>query len=161
MKPMTTLNMHKISPQIEHAMMGFRRRSHLAEGLQSNYNNITIVLTNAEWKKACKGQWEKWEGSNIYPTTVSDRKVVSRGNTSDVFGVFRVQISAHILSRPRWRSWLRHRYKTEGRGFDSLQCHWNFSWTQSFRTHYSPGTDSASSRNSTRNVTCEVMKVGA
>lgn len=43
-------------------------------------------------------------------------KIVSRGNTSDVFGVFRVQISAHILSRPRWRSWLRHRYKTEMAG---------------------------------------------
>jgi hypothetical protein len=42
------INKHKISPQIGHALMGFRRRPGLAEGLQSNYNNISIVLTNAE-----------------------------------------------------------------------------------------------------------------
>ena len=40
------INTHKILPQIGHALMGFRRRSGLAEGLQSNY--ISIVLTNAE-----------------------------------------------------------------------------------------------------------------
>ena len=28
------------------------------------------------------------------------------------------------------------RYKSEGRGFDSRWCHWNFSSTQSFRPHY-------------------------
>ena len=52
--------------------------------------------------------------------------VLSRGNTSDVFGVFRVQISAHILSRPRWRSWFRHRYKPKGRGFYVIGIfHWH------------------------------------
>ena len=39
------------------------------------------------------------------------------------------------------------RYKPEGRGFDSRWCHWNFSLTQSFRSHYGPGVDSASNRN--------------
>ena len=39
------------------------------------------------------------------------------------------------------------RYKSEGRGFDSRWCHWNFSLTQSFRLHYGPGVDSASNRN--------------
>jgi hypothetical protein len=39
------------------------------------------------------------------------------------------------------------RYKSEGRRFDSRWCHWNFSLTQSFRPHYSPGVDSASNRN--------------
>ena len=34
------------------------------------------------------------------------------------------------------------RYKSEGRGFDSRWCHWNF-----FRPHYGPGVDSASNRN--------------
>jgi hypothetical protein len=106
------INTHKISPQIGHALMGFRRRSGLAEGLQSN-NNISIVLTNAEWKKEKKGAWVS--GRNEKAVTHIRRrylteKVVSRDNTSDVCGVFRVQISAHILSRPRWRSWLRHRY---------------------------------------------------
>jgi hypothetical protein len=38
------------------------------------------------------------------------------------------------------------RYKLEGRGFDSLWCHWNFSFT-SFRPHYGPGVDSAWNRN--------------
>jgi hypothetical protein len=38
-------------------------------------------------------------------------------------------------------------YKPEGRGFDSRWCHWNFSLTQSFRSHYGPGVDSASDRN--------------
>ena len=39
------------------------------------------------------------------------------------------------------------RYKSEGRGFDSRWCHWNFSLTQSFRLHCGPGVDSASNRN--------------
>ena len=38
-------------------------------------------------------------------------------------------------------------YKPEGRWFDSRWCHWNFSLTQSFRSHYGPGIDSASNRN--------------
>jgi hypothetical protein len=39
------------------------------------------------------------------------------------------------------------RYKPAGRGFDSRWCHWNFSVTSSFRSHYDPGFDSASNRN--------------
>ena len=39
------------------------------------------------------------------------------------------------------------RYKSEGRGFDSRWCHWNFSLTLSFRPHCGPGVDSASNRN--------------
>jgi hypothetical protein len=39
------------------------------------------------------------------------------------------------------------RYKPAGRGFDSRWCHWNFSVTHSFRSHYSPGVDPASNRN--------------
>jgi hypothetical protein len=39
------------------------------------------------------------------------------------------------------------RYKPEGQVFDSPWCHWNFSVTQSFRSHYSPGVDSASNGN--------------
>jgi len=38
-------------------------------------------------------------------------------------------------------------YKSEGRWFDSRWCHWNFSFTQSFQSHYGPGVDSASNRN--------------
>ena len=34
-----------------------------------------------------------------------------------------------------------------GRGFDSRWYLWNFSVTQSFRSHYCPGVDSASNRN--------------
>ena len=39
------------------------------------------------------------------------------------------------------------RYKPEGRGFDSRWCHWNFSLTESFRSHYDRGVDSACNRN--------------
>ena len=39
------------------------------------------------------------------------------------------------------------RYELAGRGFDSQWCHWNFSVTQSIRSHYGPGVDSASKRN--------------
>ena len=39
------------------------------------------------------------------------------------------------------------RYKSEDRGFDYRWCHWNFSLTQSFQSHYSPEFDSASNRN--------------
>ena len=38
-------------------------------------------------------------------------------------------------------------YKSEGRGFDSRWCHWNFSLTLSFRPHYGSGDDSVSNRN--------------
>ena len=38
-------------------------------------------------------------------------------------------------------------YKSEGRGFDSRWCHWNFSLTWSFLPYCSPGVDSASNRN--------------
>jgi hypothetical protein len=39
------------------------------------------------------------------------------------------------------------RCKPEARGFDSWWCHWNFSLTKSFRSHYGPGVDSACNRN--------------
>jgi len=39
------------------------------------------------------------------------------------------------------------RYKSEGRGFDSRWCQWNFSLTYSFRLQYGTGVDSASNRN--------------
>ena len=39
------------------------------------------------------------------------------------------------------------RYKPAGRGFVSRWCHWNFSLTLSFRSHYGHGVDSASNRN--------------
>jgi len=39
------------------------------------------------------------------------------------------------------------RYKLKGRGFDSRWFLLNFSLTQSFRSHYDPGVDSASNRN--------------
>ena len=38
-------------------------------------------------------------------------------------------------------------YKSEGRRFDPRWCHWNFSLTQFFRSHYGPGVESASNRN--------------
>ena len=38
-------------------------------------------------------------------------------------------------------------YKSEGRWFDYRRCHWNFSSTWSFQSHYGPGVDSASNRN--------------
>ena len=39
------------------------------------------------------------------------------------------------------------RHKSEGRGFDSRGCHWDFSVTKSFQLHYGPGVESASNRN--------------
>ena len=39
------------------------------------------------------------------------------------------------------------RYKLERRGLDSRWCHWNFSLTESFRSLYGPGVDSAYNRN--------------
>ena len=39
------------------------------------------------------------------------------------------------------------RYKPAGRDFDSRRCHWNFSVTYSFRSHYGPGVDSSSNKN--------------
>ena len=42
------------------------------------------------------------------------------------------------------------RYKPAGRGFDSRCCHWNFSVTLFFRSHYGHGVDSASTEMSTR-----------
>jgi len=53
------------------------------------------------------------------------------------------------------------RYKPEGRGFDSRWCHWNFSSTQSFRSHYGPGVDSASNRNEYQEYFLGVKAAGA
>jgi hypothetical protein len=39
------------------------------------------------------------------------------------------------------------RYKSEGRGFSSPWCQWNFSLAYSFWPHYGPGVDSPSNRN--------------
>jgi hypothetical protein len=39
------------------------------------------------------------------------------------------------------------RCKSEDRGFDSRWDHWDFSLTQTFRSHYGPGVDSASNTN--------------
>jgi len=52
-------------------------------------------------------------------------------------------------------------YKPEGRGFDSRWCHWIFSLTQSFRTHYGPGVDSASNRNKYQECFLGVKAAGA
>ena len=53
------------------------------------------------------------------------------------------------------------RYKSEGRGFDSRWCHWNFSLTLSFRPHYGPGVDSASNRNEYQGCFLGVKAAGA
>ena len=47
------------------------------------------------------------------------------------------------------------RYKSAGREVESRWFRWNFSVTYSFRSHYGPGTDSASNRNE-----CEVYFLG-
>ena len=53
------------------------------------------------------------------------------------------------------------RYKPADRGFDSRWCYWNFSVTKSFRSHYSPGVDSASNRNEYQVYFLGVMVAGA
>ena len=52
-------------------------------------------------------------------------------------------------------------YKSEGRWFDPRKCHWNFSLTQPFRSHYGPGVDSASNRNEHQEDFLEVKATGA
>jgi hypothetical protein len=52
------------------------------------------------------------------------------------------------------------RGKSEGRGFDSRWCHWNFLLT-SFRRHYNPGVDSASNRNECQECFLGVKAAGA
>jgi hypothetical protein len=39
------------------------------------------------------------------------------------------------------------RYETEGRGIDFRWCHWNYLLAYSFRPHYGPGVEAASTRN--------------
>jgi len=53
------------------------------------------------------------------------------------------------------------RYKSEGRGFGSRWCHWNFSLTLSFRPHYGPGVDSTSNRNEHQEYFLGVKAAGA
>jgi hypothetical protein len=53
------------------------------------------------------------------------------------------------------------RYKPEGRGFDSRWCHWIFSLTYSFRSHYGPGVDSACNRNEYQEYFLGVKAAGA
>ena len=53
------------------------------------------------------------------------------------------------------------RYKSEGRGFDSRWCHWNFSLTWFFQPHYGPGVDSSSNRNEYQEYFLGVKAAGA
>ena len=54
------------------------------------------------------------------------------------------------------------RYKSEGRGFESQCCHWNFSLTNSsFLPHYGPGVDSAFNRNEYQEYFLGVKEAGA
>ena len=52
-------------------------------------------------------------------------------------------------------------YKSEGRGFDPRCCHWNFSVTYSFRSHYGPEVDSASNTNEYKENFLGVNAAGA
>jgi hypothetical protein len=52
-------------------------------------------------------------------------------------------------------------YKSEGRRFDSRRYHWNFSLTDSFRSHYGPGVDTDSNRNEYQEYFLGVKAVGA
>ena len=52
-------------------------------------------------------------------------------------------------------------YKPEGRGFDSRRCHWNFSLTESFRSHCGTGVDSTSNRNEYQKYFLRVKAAGA
>jgi hypothetical protein len=52
-------------------------------------------------------------------------------------------------------------YKPEGRGFDSRWCHWIFSLTLYFQSHYGPGVDSASNRNEYQEYFLGVKAAGA
>ena len=53
------------------------------------------------------------------------------------------------------------RYKSEGHGFDSRWCHWNFSLPYSFRLHYDPGVDSASNTKEYQKYFLGVKAAGA
>jgi hypothetical protein len=53
------------------------------------------------------------------------------------------------------------RYKPEGRGFYSRGCHWNFSFTKSFWSHYGSEVDSASNSNEYQNYFLVVKVAGA
>jgi hypothetical protein len=53
------------------------------------------------------------------------------------------------------------RYKPQGRRIDSRWCHWIFSLTWSFRSHYGPGVDSASNRNEYQKYFLEVKVAGS
>ena len=52
-------------------------------------------------------------------------------------------------------------YKSEGCWFDPSWCHWNFSLTYFFRSHYGPGVDSASNRNEYQEYFLGVKAAGA
>ena len=52
-------------------------------------------------------------------------------------------------------------YESEGRCFDSRWCHWNFSLTLSFRSHYGPGVGAAFNRNECQEHCLGVKAAGA
>ena len=52
-------------------------------------------------------------------------------------------------------------YKSEGRWFDPSWCHWKFSLTKSFRSHYGPAVDSASDRSECQEHFLGVKAAGA
>jgi len=52
-------------------------------------------------------------------------------------------------------------YKSDGRGFGSRWCPWNFALIYSFSPHYGPGVDSASNRHEYQEYFLEVKAAGA
>jgi len=52
-------------------------------------------------------------------------------------------------------------YKSEGRWYDPSWCHWNFSLTKFFLSHYGPGIDSAANRNEHQEYFLGVKAAGA
>ena len=62
----------------------------------------------------------------------------------------RACIYISYISNARWLVVAQYvkalRYKPEDRGFVSRWCHWNFSLTYSFLSHYGPGVELACNR---------------
>jgi hypothetical protein len=52
-------------------------------------------------------------------------------------------------------------YKSEGRWLDCRWCHWNFSLTLSFLSHYGSGVDSPSNRNEYQEYFLGIKAAGA
>ena len=97
---------------------------HLVKNMATHISLPNLILYKAQWAAMVREGWNCL--CSLAPNYLTCTKEVSSLNPSYPYcgfcqQYFKRHVVAQLTEAPR--------YKPEGRGFDSLWCHWNFSLT--------------------------------